>query len=441
MATKVGRKRSRGSNDLDEISVSTTRPRQPLSEVSHNKRRRYLDHVLIKNVDRHDFTPYHSVAASPLQNLNGASSPPPAASIDASAWKDAGLRKKSRKPIAAIAFDEESSADELSALPTMNLRKPTRERNVSRVASASDDDFAPIASSEEDAGDDDTLDESNATRSRSAVTDDSGSELPRKSTAKARVSSNGASAARQGTGNKSKKMMANLFRGRSSNGLDLSLPPLCDNQKIFEDLGSRALQLGLRRLLPDLGRPLRVATFCSGTESPLLALQDLQEYMKSQGVPFEIEHVMSAEIVPFKQAYIERTFRPPLIIRDITELINAAEDETLMATNVYGAKVLIPTNIDIVIAGTSCVDYSNLNKKKKGIDDQGESGDTFGAVLDYCKAARTSIVVLENVFGAPWDEMLEKYERADYLSTGMHLDTKVKSIEYSHRCLSLTATN
>lgn len=33
-----------------------------------------------------------------------------------------------------------------------------------------------------------------------------------------------------------------------------------------------------------------------------------------------ISHAFSCEIVPFKQSYIERNFRPPLLFRDITEL-------------------------------------------------------------------------------------------------------------------------
>jgi hypothetical protein len=37
-------------------------------------------------------------------------------------------------------------------------------------------------------------------------------------------------------------------------------------------------------------------------------------------MPFGINHLFSAEIVPFKQAYIERNFQPPIIFRDIREL-------------------------------------------------------------------------------------------------------------------------
>lgn len=38
------------------------------------------------------------------------------------------------------------------------------------------------------------------------------------------------------------------------------------------------------------------------------------------GEKLAFEHVFSAEIVPFKQAYIERNFDVPIIFRDIREL-------------------------------------------------------------------------------------------------------------------------
>ena len=89
---------------------------------------------------------------------------------------------------------------------------------------------------------------------------------------------------------------------------------------MFEDLVTR---------IPDLlevvshlnGRKLRVATMCSGTESPLLALEQVSRALKKlHGVSFEVEHVFSCEIVPWKQAYIERNFHPPVLFRDVCEL-------------------------------------------------------------------------------------------------------------------------
>jgi hypothetical protein len=98
------------------------------------------------------------------------------------------------------------------------------------------------------------------------------------------------------------------------------LPPISDITAIFDDLVSRIpdIQIVARQVL---GRKLRVATMCSGTESPLLALDLIRKAVNEQyDVDLDIEHVFSCEIEPFKQAYIERNFQPPLLFRDVCEL-------------------------------------------------------------------------------------------------------------------------
>lgn len=117
------------------------------------------------------------------------------------------------------------------------------------------------------------------------------------------------------------------------------LPPISDLQLMFDDIISRLPDL--TSLLGKNGRrKLRVATMCSGTESPLLALGLMARSMKEGGVgQLEIEHVFSCEIEPYKQAYvislemsqhhllmkstfryIERNFKPPILFRDVREL-------------------------------------------------------------------------------------------------------------------------
>jgi hypothetical protein len=98
------------------------------------------------------------------------------------------------------------------------------------------------------------------------------------------------------------------------------LPPINDISEIFDDLVSRAPAIkGVAEHIQ--GRKLRVATMCSGTESPLLALELIQKALKEQhGLDIPVEHVFSCEIEPFKQAYIERNFQPPLLFRDVCEL-------------------------------------------------------------------------------------------------------------------------
>ena len=68
--------------------------------------------------------------------------------------------------------------------------------------------------------------------------------------------------------------------GKPKRGLDLSLPPISNIANIFDDLASKAHVNGIDEFLEHIGsRELRVATMCSGTESPLLALEMLADSM------------------------------------------------------------------------------------------------------------------------------------------------------------------
>jgi hypothetical protein len=63
-------------------------------------------------------------------------------------------------------------------------------------------------------------------------------------------------------------------------GIDFSRPPRNKIEDIFADMAENAVQLGLSDVLQHLkGRPLNVATMCSGTESPLLAPNLLSQGM------------------------------------------------------------------------------------------------------------------------------------------------------------------
>jgi hypothetical protein len=97
---------------------------------------------------------------------------------------------------------------------------------------------------------------------------------------------------------------------------------MADIPRMFDDLVSRAT--GIEKVVDRLnGRKLRVATMCSGTESPLLALRMItRSLLKDTGKTLDIEHIFSCEIEPFKQAYIERNFAPPILFRDVLELEN-----------------------------------------------------------------------------------------------------------------------
>ncbi|KAK2463557.1 hypothetical protein APHAL10511_004308 [Amanita phalloides] len=213
------------------------------------------------------------------------------------------------------------------------------------------------------------------------------------------------------------------------------LPPISDISAIFDDLVSRIpeIQHVARHVI---GRKLRIATMCSGTESPLLALDLIRKAVREQyNIDLDLEHVFSCEIEPFKQAYIERNFLPPLLFRDVCELGNPE------AHTAYGALAPVPGDVDILIAGTSCVDYSNLNTQKQDIDANGESGRTFRGMMSWVEQHRPPIVVLENVCSAPWLRVQEYFEKSGYSATFTRVDTKNYYIPHTRMRVYLVAVN
>ena len=124
-------------------------------------------------------------------------------------------------------------------------------------------------------------------------------------------------------------------------GLDTSLAPMSNLKDIYRDLVVRSLRGGLDDVVERLGgNVIKVATLCSGTESPLLAMQMLAEgachfmqFMEhlltfsalrenDPEHPLRYQHLFSCEIEPSKQAYIQRNFFPPCLFRDVNDLVN-----------------------------------------------------------------------------------------------------------------------
>lgn len=104
------------------------------------------------------------------------------------------------------------------------------------------------------------------------------------------------------------------------------------------------------------------------------------------------------------------------------------------SSTAYGAQVQIPSNVDILVAGFSCVDFSRLNTSRQELSKKGESGDTFRAVLNYAIEKRPALVVLENVLGAPWDEIAEYWhEVAGYAAMYVKVDTKQYYIPHTRQ--------
>jgi site-specific DNA-cytosine methylase len=95
----------------------------------------------------------------------------------------------------------------------------------------------------------------------------------------------------------------------------------------------------------------------------------------------------------------------------------------------------------MLIAGTSCVDYSNLNTQKQDIDANGESGRTFRGMMSWVKAHRPPLVILENVCSAPWDRVREYFEKIGYSAAFSRVDTKNYYIPHTRTRVYLVAIN
>ncbi|EDN07154.1 predicted protein [Histoplasma mississippiense (nom. inval.)] len=163
-------------------------------------------------------------------------------------------------------------------------------------------------------------------------------------------------------------------------GLDFNLPPISKIEDIFDDISINAERNGFNNFLDHIGsRDLRVATMCSGTEAPLLAL----------------EMVMA---------------------RSYTDLIPRV--------TAFGSLRKVPSTLDLLVVGFSCVDFSNMNLYRKTLDEMGESGHTFYGVLRYTQRCRPPLMILENVCGAPWGHIKDALKEIDYHAYHIKVDTK-----------------
>ncbi|KAJ4287080.1 hypothetical protein N0V88_007774 [Collariella sp. IMI 366227] len=256
-------------------------------------------------------------------------------------------------------------------------------------------------------------------------------------------------------------------------GINTTLQPISDVVEMFEDMIARLNPIALK----NTPFKLTVATLCSGTDAPIFALGLIQAGLQALGYGsgIETQHVFSCEIEPYKQGFIRRNLPPGTIIfRDVVELATSKGQ----ATTAAGSKASIPAEkLDILFAGCSCVDYSNMNvnkptgrvpsldrhlkqktKRRSGrgnalgdfesprpvklhqefIDDLdsgldellrlpsgGESARTFFAAVKLIARTRPKVVILENVLGAPWDMYTRQiFPMLEYVARWVRLDSK-----------------
>ena len=209
-------------------------------------------------------------------------------------------------------------------------------------------------------------------------------------------------------------------------GLNYARPPITTVYEIADDMARKATDeetdFGIAfqnasKCFDKYG--LRIFTMCSGTEAPILSMELLQEALSRRGKSFNYQHIASAEIVPFKQSYIQLNFDPEVIFRDVTELGNSK------ATTAYGRMAKVPDECHIVIAGSACVDFSTLNNTPKSFGAKGESWSTMVGIMYYCIQHTPPAVIMENVMNAKWKEICHFwYEKLGYDVRAVLVDTK-----------------
>ena len=104
------------------------------------------------------------------------------------------------------------------------------------------------------------------------------------------------------------------------------------------------------------GRALKVGSMCSGTDSPIAVLQNLE---KALGGKLKVEHSFSCEYAPRKQAWIRENFpNLEILFKDVTEL------KKNKVVNVLTKELVEVPKVDILIAGFVCKSVSTENNQR-----------------------------------------------------------------------------
>ncbi|KAL2758172.1 hypothetical protein ACRALDRAFT_207366 [Sodiomyces alcalophilus JCM 7366] len=212
----------------------------------------------------------------------------------------------------------------------------------------------------------------------------------------------------------------------------------------YASLLTRALVLGLNSTSRV---KFTIGTMFSGSDAPVLALRELRDAAIAQGYPalLDFNHEFSVEIEKYKAAFIGRNSKPRGHI--YRNAIDLADPDKTTAMTAEGSMAPVPEAPDLLVAGSSCVDFSKQNNRRNPLwagsilnqtwqefkasdkvdprppsarhevleffqrqraalrlGGQGESTQTFVALIQYIYHKRPKVVLLENVAGAPWKQ-------------------------------------
>lgn len=115
-----------------------------------------------------------------------------------------------------------------------------------------------------------------------------------------------------------------------------------------------------------------------------------------------------------------KTTNPPFLFNDLTEL------ESGKGLCHDGLTRDVPSDFHVLVAGTECVDFSNLSTSRKGLKGGGRSDVTFWATHKLARKYKPPIVILENVANCPANGMKNAFEDIGYVA----VHTKVCTSDY-----------
>jgi len=98
--------------------------------------------------------------------------------------------------------------------------------------------------------------------------------------------------------------------------------------------------------------------------------------------------------------------------------------DQLYSHTAFGAKIPVPNFADVMVAGSSCVDYSGLNQNQKVFGEDGESYDTLLATVLFAENHTPQMVILENVLTFPWAKVEALWHARGYATKVILLDSK-----------------
>lgn len=139
-------------------------------------------------------------------------------------------------------------------------------------------------------------------------------------------------------------------------------------------------------------RALRLGTDCAGAEAPIFAMREIRSAIQTLlGREVQIEHLFSCDVEPSSRRFIRQNCSPCAFFPDL--LARTSISHCIIAERPR----IVPSNLDIYVAGFPCKDFSTLNKFRECLT--GPNSPIFYGVVRYIREHEPCVFVLENVSG------------------------------------------